>query len=49
MLATTGSRTPRPSSLSEILDKGMVIDAFVRDRDDHREYSSHDRDEEGED
>lgn len=30
MLATTGSRTPRPSSLSEILDKGMVIDAFVR-------------------
>ncbi|MGN6105157.1 MAG: gas vesicle protein GvpJ [Kofleriaceae bacterium] len=29
-MLTTGARGPRPSSLVEILDKGMVIDAFVR-------------------
>jgi hypothetical protein len=29
MLTTTG-RIARPSSLADILDKGMVIDAFVR-------------------
>jgi hypothetical protein len=27
---TNVNRAPRPSSLAEILDKGMVIDAFVR-------------------
>lgn len=29
-MTVTGSRYSRPSGLAEILDKGMVIDAFVR-------------------